>query len=183
MTVPTEDWEGTSVTPLQLMTRHQENMVLASMSFHVSTRWFDKYVLPSLQTFRHPNATSLGEKSRGLNFYSDPLDIYLTLTMSSALSPETVPRSQCDQRYLGLKRKIRTLCREFLIKGRGRKRMQLKLTTNNNRYRIVFLPIRLGTPHRHCAYNVHLTQMSLEKRLLRTVESISLIVFKLIAFH
>ena len=97
-------------------------MVLASLD--VSTRCLDKYVVPSLQTFRHPNTTSLGEKSRGLNCYSDPFDIYLTLTMFSALSPETVPRSRYDQRNLiDLKRKTGTLCRGFLIKGTGKKRL------------------------------------------------------------
>lgn len=96
-------------------------MVLASLD--VSTRCLDKYVVPSVQTFRHPNTTSLGEKSRSLNCYSDPFDIYLTLTMFSPLSPETVPRPWYDQRYLDLKRKIGTLCRGFLIKGTRKKRL------------------------------------------------------------
>ena len=43
MTAPAEVWEGTSATPLQLMTQHQENMVLVSMLFHVSIRCPDKY--------------------------------------------------------------------------------------------------------------------------------------------
>ena len=43
MTANTEVWEGTSVTPLQLMTQIQVNMALVSMLFHVSIRCPDKY--------------------------------------------------------------------------------------------------------------------------------------------
>ena len=43
MTAPAEVWEGTSVTPLQLMTQIQVNMALVSMLFHVSIRCPDKY--------------------------------------------------------------------------------------------------------------------------------------------
>ena len=44
MTANTEVWEGTSVTPLQLMTQqHQLGMVLVSMLFHVSIRCPEKY--------------------------------------------------------------------------------------------------------------------------------------------
>ena len=43
MTANTEVWEGTSVTPLQLMTQHQEGILLVSMLFYVSIRCPEKY--------------------------------------------------------------------------------------------------------------------------------------------
>ena len=43
MTACAEFWERTSVTPLQLMTQHQEGIILESMLFHVSIRCPEKY--------------------------------------------------------------------------------------------------------------------------------------------